>query len=564
MMIASRYTMDRPHHLSAVRRVAILSVLSVASVLLTPTIAAAQWSQVFEQFYFPDKSNWAFRHNYPAADRLFNAFDYGHAILYEKLYTKPGAPTSILEEDRYNFITRELLVHPPRVPLEEGAIEVAYAKIAPEAKAMFDWAHVLHRQVYDVWADESIPIAEKDARVAKLLAYYRSRRDLAYSTKPKSMELMEGQYYSLTFRQRYPKFNGLIWAYHWLQIGLYEPLMAGKNLDERQTGVLAAVARFRQMIEEPPTWMPRMMPMTAAVAPVFTERYPEAAAIFDNLHSMHDVISDILASEKVPRDQKRAEILKAAARYRDDTSYVMTVAEWKDMARMMGLQNMGGAVIPVLTGFPTPTMERGVAAHEAMGSMGNMPGMPHGNMPDSSKRKDSTAAMPNMPGMQHKMPMAGDTTKRASERPDTGMMHGQMQMPMANDSMRAMHERLMADPVIRKRVMADTALRRMMQTMMPDSTMMAMPDSMDMPAMHHEAARPSKPAAKKATTNARSSTPSKKPVTTTKAATGTKAATQTKKAPTQTKKADTPTKKAAPPMDHSKMPGMKMPETKKP
>ena len=30
----------------------------------------------------------------------------------------------------------------------------AYAKAAWRAKQMFDWAHVLHRQIYDVYADD--------------------------------------------------------------------------------------------------------------------------------------------------------------------------------------------------------------------------------------------------------------------------------------------------------------------------------------------------------------------------------------------------------------------------
>ena len=51
----------------------------------------AQWSAQYEQFYMPAEHNWVFRRSYPAADRLFNAFDYGHAILYEKLWTRPGA-----------------------------------------------------------------------------------------------------------------------------------------------------------------------------------------------------------------------------------------------------------------------------------------------------------------------------------------------------------------------------------------------------------------------------------------------------------------------------------------
>jgi hypothetical protein len=61
-------------------------------------------------------------------------------------------------------------VRPPRVPLEEAAIEVEYAKLAPEAKMMFDWAHILHRQTYDVWADERIPLEEKDRHMAEILA----------------------------------------------------------------------------------------------------------------------------------------------------------------------------------------------------------------------------------------------------------------------------------------------------------------------------------------------------------------------------------------------------------
>nr|MBA2632548.1 hypothetical protein [Chloroflexota bacterium] len=269
---------------------------------LFPEPARAQWVQAHEQFYLPAEHNWEFRNTYRVADRLFNGFDYGHAILYETLYTEPDAPVSRLEEEEYRFLTTDLLVDPPHVPLEEAAIEVEYAKLVPEAKGMFEWAHVLHRQTYDVWADESMTEAEKDARIEELIAYYKSRPDLAFSSIPKSMELMDGQYYSTAFRKKYPKFNGLIWAYHWLQVGLYEPLVTGDNSDDRQTGVTATVARFWQMLENAPANMPRLMPMTAAVAPTFAARYPEAAIIFDNLHMMHDVVSDILVSPEVPRD----------------------------------------------------------------------------------------------------------------------------------------------------------------------------------------------------------------------------------------------------------------------
>jgi hypothetical protein len=243
------------------------------------------------------------------------------------------------------------------VPLEESAIAPEYARLAPEAKAMFEWAHLLHRQVYDVWADERIPLEEKDARVAELLVYYRSRPDLAFSTRPKAMALMEGQHFSLAFRQAYPRFNGLIWAYHWLQVGLYEPLLTGAGPEGRQSLVRGTVARFWQMLLDPPASMPRVMPMTAAIAPTFTQRYPEVAIVFDNLHMLHDVISDILVTAHIPRSQKGPEIARVAALFRDDSTQVTTEAEWRQMAIDMGVAEQGGPAVGLLrepTAAPSP------------------------------------------------------------------------------------------------------------------------------------------------------------------------------------------------------------------
>ena len=333
-----------------VRGFAACAFLVVAVSVARPV--RAQWSTAYHQFYRQASHNWEFRRNYPAADRLFNAFDYGHAILYETLFTEPNAPTSRLEQREYDFITQRLLVKPPRLPLEESVIEVEYAKLVPEAKEMFEWAHVLHRQIYDIWADERLAPESKDREVHELLKHYLARRNAAFSTRPKDMHLMEGQPYSLVFRRRYPKFNGLIWAYHWLQVGLYEPLVTARSSEARRAGVDAAVARFRSMLADPPRSMPTIMPMTAAVAPEFSRRYPEIAIIFDNLHAMHDVISDVLADSAVPRSRKRAEILRAVARYRDDTSSVTTVAEWRDMAEEMGVDHMGGRA--VAADRPTP------------------------------------------------------------------------------------------------------------------------------------------------------------------------------------------------------------------
>ncbi len=301
-----------------------------ADTSVTPSVARD------EQFYYPGSFNWQFLRRYPDAARLFNAFDYGHATLYEHLYATPAAQLTAALDREFAFLTRDLLVHPPRLGVPEQAIEPAYARIAWGAKVMFDWAHVLHRQIYDVYADPSLPPATKDSLVEVLTDYYLSRRDAAFTPVPKSMALMDGQPFSGTFRREQARFNGLIWAYHWLQVGLYEPFLASNDPATQSAGVAAAVAHFREMLVDPPAHMPRTMPMTPGVAPEFSRRHPRAAIIFDNLHMMHDIISDILLSPLVPADQKARVIAEQLSEFRNPARNVTSVEEWREMGEMMG------------------------------------------------------------------------------------------------------------------------------------------------------------------------------------------------------------------------------------
>ncbi|MBI4421720.1 MAG: hypothetical protein HY560_12920, partial [Gemmatimonadetes bacterium] len=201
------------------------TLLAVIALLGAAGAALAAQDRRDEQFYYPGSFNWSFLKDYPEGARLFNAFDYGHAVLYQRLYTLPDSTDAAAALEReYGFLTTDLLVRPPRFAVAEEVIEPTYAKLAWRAKLMFDWAHVLHRQIYDVYADERIHEAGKDSLIERLTDYYLNRPDIAFVPVPKSMALMDEQYYSQVFRRRYPTFNGLIWAYHWLQVGLYEPL----------------------------------------------------------------------------------------------------------------------------------------------------------------------------------------------------------------------------------------------------------------------------------------------------------------------------------------------------
>lgn len=490
---------------------AVLSAALIATTVLFPTSLAAQWVTTHEQFYLQASHNWVFRNTYAAADRLFNAFDYGHAILYETLWTRPNAAPAELEVTEYDFLTKRVLVRPPRLPLEEGAIEIKYVQLAPEAKQMFEWAHLLHRQLYDVLADERLDQTSKDREVRRLLDYYKSRTDVAFSSKPKSMKLMQEQPYSLAFRTQYPKFNGLIWGYHWLQVGLYEPLLVGTTVESRQAGVRATTARFWQMLQDPPRTFPHQMPMTAAVAPVFAARYQEAAIIFDNLHSMHDVISDILANDRVPRHRKRAEILLAAARFRDDTSYVMTPAAWLAMTGHMGVENMGGPSVGFLAALPTPTVTYGaVMTHDdRTGSMigfasGQATGGAHegqGGAPGVTSAPPDTTGMA---GMQHanmnhaRRSPIGQRVEAATPQDPSHLHEARHVLPVPTPLaptaveilLREMYEAMLRDPTIRARVFADPSLRARHQSLESLGAVDAMPP--DLPSRRSRSPAPAR------------------------------------------------------------------------
>ena len=319
------------------------SLLALA--LATALAEGCSANKFYPQSYLPADHNQAFRDRYRQADRFFNAFDYGHARLSELLYTRPDEAAAQLEGHEFDWIVKRLLADPPSLPLDGEAIAPNFSRFAPDVHEMFEWSHTLHRQVYDILADERVPAERKDEEVARVMRYYRSRRVVAFSTTPKSMELMDGQPYSGTFRAKAPKFNGLIWAYHWMQVAVYEALLTGTTPDERRTLVRAVLDRFSSMLVDPPGRLPSVMPMTAAVAPTFAARYADAAIVFDNLHAMHDVVSDILAAHPDDRAAQRRELLAAAARYRDDTSAVTTRAEWLEMSRAMDVRRMGGAAI---------------------------------------------------------------------------------------------------------------------------------------------------------------------------------------------------------------------------
>jgi hypothetical protein len=401
----------------SMRRVLAAFAVAAGFGAAVPEPASAQWERVTHQFYLPAQHNWQFRAHYPAADGLFNAFDFGHGILYERLFSEPNAPVERLEVETYNQLVHRVLPNPPRLPMPEQAFMPNYARLAPRAREMFDWAHMLHRQIYDIYADDRV--TDKVAAVDEVVDYYLSRPDVAFTVQPKSMAIMDEQYYSKVFRERYPRFNGLIWAYHWLQMAVYEPLIVHDTPEQRRAGVMATVARFWDMLEDAPANLPIEMPMSPAIAPEFTARHPRAAAIFDNLHMMHDVISDILASDLVT--DKRAAINDAVRQFLDPQHLAISHDEWIEMSLAHGIDNQGGPAINIIQ---RPEMHP----------------VDHGAHGDHAAH---AAAPPADPHAAHAQP-----TPAAPGAMDMAAMHRAMEFIV----------RLLSDPQVEARIHADPRL----------------------------------------------------------------------------------------------------------
>ena len=259
---------------------------------------------------------------YPEVQKLLFAFDYGHALVYERLIANRGKISDPEEfEKQLLKDIQAILKNPPNVKVDEGDIAPAYVYKFPKIVSLFDWSHLLHQFVLDILATSTDRGPKMIAKVNEIYSRYYSEPRLAITDVCKTMLFMDGHYFSKSFRRTYPSFNLLIWSYHWFQIRLYEALLKPTKM-ERDAAVAATVKEFRLLISDLPDSAPfDMMPETAHEAPTFAKFFPRIPAAFDNNHMLHDIVSDILTSDKVVESQMRSEGMRLAAMAQDPNSF---------------------------------------------------------------------------------------------------------------------------------------------------------------------------------------------------------------------------------------------------
>lgn len=251
----------------------------------------------------------ALRENFNAVYRYLNVIDIGHGELAEVLVTTRSEERAIelLEKQAFARVATMFLDprKAPNLAVHEETVAPESVKVAPRLNRAFDWTHILHRQIYDILATR-LPFHEKQRYIREAWNWYRSELGAAFPGGLKTHDLMEHQWFSQYWRQKYPRFNSAIWAYHWLQLRLNE-VMLDADLCRRDAGIAEATAEFRAMFENPEL-LPKHMPMAHTIAPTFLREHPDIANAFDNLHSFHDIYNDILAHPQIT--DKRGEVYK--------------------------------------------------------------------------------------------------------------------------------------------------------------------------------------------------------------------------------------------------------------
>lgn len=283
-------------------------------ITLVTLIGCAQFEPRDKRFYDRAVWNFALRENIPELDIEFNGVDFGHSNLYENLLLSGAKSVPAIEEDA-RLQTLRFIASKPVLPPNEEAIAPTYMKLAWRAQNAFDEAHALHRATYDIYASD---LPDKGGAIRKALAFYQQSR-YAITSAPLNHRRLNEFPYSQSFRRKFPLFNATIWAYHYLQVAVYDALQAAPDLESKRTVVQPILATYRGYLNRPPVeWT--FMPLTVELSRKFAMQYPEVAHIFDNLHMLHDNISDILVSEKLPTwEAKRAEIYRIL-----DTYYLAT------------------------------------------------------------------------------------------------------------------------------------------------------------------------------------------------------------------------------------------------
>ncbi len=195
---------------------------------------------------------WAIRRELPQLYYEFNGIDFGHAHLAETLLKTRDQHA--IERARLEVV--DFIFSSPRVPPDEEQVAPTFNRLAWEVAKTFDWAHIFHRSLYDLFASD---LNDKEAVYRKLLDDYLAKPEAITPHRLDHHRALWSFLESKAFRDQFGKFNTQIWAYHWLQAAVYDVQLLG-DVKTQQELMPKVIAFYHGYLRRPPVeW--QFMPM---------------------------------------------------------------------------------------------------------------------------------------------------------------------------------------------------------------------------------------------------------------------------------------------------------------
>jgi len=281
---------------------------------------------------------------------VLRALDASQAIVFKAIATSSTESHDAVDQQVFAHVAGDGIAageSPSALQVAgEGAAESE--AVPRDVQALLDRTDALYWRLLSLAAEADPTRLEREAN--DLVEAYEAETGL--SSAPIDMAVVAANTPAGAFQQAYPRLHGLIWAQTWLRLAVFEPLLVYRTPQARQAGLAGVLARFWDMLDEPPLHFPTAMPMVPMIAQNFTVLSPAAAAVLENEDLLREGIGDILVGE--PAKDRSGAILALAAGVQDGGYRHITKFQWRQMARMHGVGNQGGFAVGIV---PPPERE---------------------------------------------------------------------------------------------------------------------------------------------------------------------------------------------------------------
>ncbi len=337
---------------------------------------------------FAQSSENNFSKTYPELAKLFSAFDFSQAMIFEEMVGISSSPATQKARDEFEqklemekkmsmaemmsmmsmhmnmdmsnsgpFSEFEIEARMELIDILEGSYSATEVEqgmkdsgLSERAIAVVQRGNDFEKEIYEIYANEQV--LDKSQALDNAVEAYLSVISLSVPTRAKSASNLHAHPYANAFSDAYPILSSMLWSTQWLELAVIEAMILESQDDYYKGSVEIVKQRFWGKLKNKgdmslegtmifPT--PVELPMAPAIAPQLYTASPEAAVIIDNLNMMKTIIADILA---YPNIQGRELLITAVVDdFTNHSENLDANVDYLISALRGGIFNQGGPAI---------------------------------------------------------------------------------------------------------------------------------------------------------------------------------------------------------------------------